>query len=879
MQMRMSCAALLGGVVLSCASIAALAGQGPSGSEDARAGRDGAERIDIERVLAGAHLIGVGDQVELIVPLPLDDAGRRIGAVGRQASYKGVCGPDGAVATPERLLAHARRDLERMNNPQRGSVSVTYGESPRFVVTYDSADAVLPLLFLPSFQAAAEYVDSRLDDRVEIRIDLSTDDIDGNVIGSASSVAYIFSYENYRKGLMAADNRQPEEGNFANALPLGTLPVRYDNSPTTTAEGLVVVNMTQVRAIFGESVVAQSNSITIELDNTADWDYFVYLDDQVDSGDLSLVDVAVHEITHGLGFRSQVQELGNNPHNRVSGLDLARFRGPPALVGVSGGAPISAAQFTMFPRWGDNLVFFDTSLYARVGSSNAVEFIELEGGDFSDSGSPLQPSHLAYRGDFVDKLGLMDPILLDSETYGPGYWGPNEFGPLTDMGWKIIRDIDIIGDCNGNGVFDLIDILNGARDADNDRRLDSCELFYGPGDPGGTYIDRLTETIYDADGADMLSQFDPDTGTVLNRRLVTSIDRDFNPSDAGTVRVYSGFIYAPAPDEYAFRVGQENDVKLEIAAETFFFFGDGNISSLISTSLPVFIQLEQGWHAFKLTALINESGPLRLVRESRSLGGWGPVPINNFSGTFFADCNGNGIDDQFDPDSDGDGIPDDCEEPDCDGDGVPDDEELDCDNNGVPDDCEPRGDVNAAFNVGVVGTEDELLEFGTCNSPSGFQFDTEIAIWDSNGDLIANNDDSVVPCNTGLLSRLDLQLPAGEYFIGTTGYNAFFSDGFGVDFSTNGCSDGGAYFLRVGASTVIADVDPGKVTFVRFTVDHGAGCSADINGDGLLNFFDLAAFIGLYNAGDPAADLAAPFGTLNFFDIAAYISAFNAGCP
>tara|TARA_R110000782_G_scaffold12913_5_gene38259 strand:+ start:2125 stop:2547 length:423 start_codon:yes stop_codon:yes gene_type:complete len=48
---------------------------------------------------------------------------------------------------------------------------------------------------------------------------------------------------------------------------------------------------------------------------------------------------------------------------------------------------------------------------------------------------------------------------------------------------------------------------------------------------------------------------------------------------------------------------------------------------------------------------------------------------------------------------------------------------------------------------------------------------------------------------------------------------------------------------------------------------------------GTLNFFDLAAFIGLYNAGDPAADLAPPFGTLNFFDISTYIALYNAGCP
>lgn len=56
-------------------------------------------------------------------------------------------------------------------------------------------------------------------------------------------------------------------------------------------------------------------------------------------------------------------------------------------------------------------------------------------------------------------------------------------------------------------------------------------------------------------------------------------------------------------------------------------------------------------------------------------------------------------------------------------------------------------------------------------------------------------------------------------------------------------------------------------------------CPADINGDGQLNFFDVAGYIALFNAGDPAADLAAPFGDLNFFDLAAYVALFNAGCP
>ncbi len=56
-------------------------------------------------------------------------------------------------------------------------------------------------------------------------------------------------------------------------------------------------------------------------------------------------------------------------------------------------------------------------------------------------------------------------------------------------------------------------------------------------------------------------------------------------------------------------------------------------------------------------------------------------------------------------------------------------------------------------------------------------------------------------------------------------------------------------------------------------------CPADITDDGNLNFFDLAAYLELFNAGDPAADLAAPYGTINFFDLAAYLDAFGAGCP
>ena len=57
-----------------------------------------------------------------------------------------------------------------------------------------------------------------------------------------------------------------------------------------------------------------------------------------------------------------------------------------------------------------------------------------------------------------------------------------------------------------------------------------------------------------------------------------------------------------------------------------------------------------------------------------------------------------------------------------------------------------------------------------------------------------------------------------------------------------------------------------------------AACPADITGDGLLNFFDVAAFLNAFTAMDPIADFTGD-GLYNFFDVAAFLNAFAAGCP
>jgi hypothetical protein len=84
-------------------------------------------------------------------------------------------------------------------------------------------------------------------------------------------------------------------------------------------------------------------------------------------------------------------------------------------------------------------------------------------------------------------------------------------------------------------------------------------------------------------------------------------------------------------------------------------------------------------------------------------------------------------------------------------------------------------------------------------------------------------------------------------------------------------------------------VDAGGATIAGVTISGETGldwpngpatCPPDLAAPfGVLNFFDVSAFLAAYNAQDPAADFAEPFGVFNFFDLSAFLAAYNAGCP
>jgi reprolysin-like metallo-peptidase family M12B len=55
-------------------------------------------------------------------------------------------------------------------------------------------------------------------------------------------------------------------------------------------------------------------------------------------------------------------------------------------------------------------------------------------------------------------------------------------------------------------------------------------------------------------------------------------------------------------------------------------------------------------------------------------------------------------------------------------------------------------------------------------------------------------------------------------------------------------------------------------------------CLADLNGDGMLDFFDLSTFLSAFSAQDPSADFNGD-GLFDFFDVSTFLNLFSAGCP
>lgn len=168
---------------------------------------------------------------------------------------------------------------------------------------------------------------------------------------------------------------------------------------------------------------------------------------------------------------------------------------------------------------------------------------------------------------------------------------------------------------------------------------------------------------------------------------------------------------------------------------------------------------------------------------------------------------------------------------------------------------------------------------------NGFAFDSQgrMYLQDQNSDAIYVTDDVstavtpliALPQDNNFSQGMTIDWSRGDVgYHAAVGYGAFpnyFSqiNTFSIDGTTYTLGDSFGPNDQDG----IPPVQPGDIA-----LPPAAGCEADLNGDGQLDFFDVSTFLSAFNAMDDLADFTGD-GSFDFFDVSAFLSAFNAGCP
>jgi len=167
-------------------------------------------------------------------------------------------------------------------------------------------------------------------------------------------------------------------------------------------------------------------------------------------------------------------------------------------------------------------------------------------------------------------------------------------------------------------------------------------------------------------------------------------------------------------------------------------------------------------------------------------------------------------------------------------------------------------DGTTAFVTQIAGPSDELVAIDVSDPMNPFvlgTFDTPGGAW--NVDVVGGTTAYVADQFSGL-SIVDVTDPTMMSLIGN-----YDTAGQGFDVVVDGST---AYLAEIPAGIMI------------FDIGNNCPCPADLTDDGVLDFFDISAFLTAMGNGDLAADFNND-GVLDFFDISSFLMAFGAGCP
>jgi hypothetical protein len=266
-----------------------------------------------------------------------------------------------------------------------------------------------------AFDRAAEFLESVFFDPITVIVDANTAPLGPSVLGSTGSTELSFDYQQLRNLMVAdADDDEGIVSQLPATLPTVSLPPDPLSPFTLTGAKANRANLKALGvdpATLGGPASQYNPSVIRDMSMTfsSDFDFDFDPTDGINSNQIDFVGVAIHEMLHGLGFVSSVDDVdylvsnSGLPRNvEIGPLDLFRFDPGVGASNFTGGTR------NMLP--GGNPVVYDGGIYNPQGFTIpglTLGDIPMSTGDFNGDG--FQASH--FKADDITHvtIGIMDP--------------------------------------------------------------------------------------------------------------------------------------------------------------------------------------------------------------------------------------------------------------------------------------------------------------------------------------------------------------------------------------------------------------------------------------------------------------------------------------
>lgn len=366
-----------------------------------------------------------------------------------------------------------------------------------------------------AFARAASFIDSLFSDPITVVVDAEIAPLPAGIIGETSSVEYHFTANEYDavRDLLINDSvgnedivtALPTSDQFSAILPTSAAHPFAIAGLAATRANLLALGMPASQLVAGPASAynpALKRDMSMTFSSRFPFDYNPA--DGISAGKIDFTGIVMHEIAHGLGFVSAVDDVdyalshwGASREVYPTTMDLFRLRPGDGAMDFSNN-PRVMAPGNLVP----NQVFYDGGVFDSSGipiPGLTIGDIPLSTGQFRGDGR--QASHWKDDALIHTTIGAMDP----SADFGQSIdWTDADTRALGLIGWNVVSRGTISGtlyqDLNGNGRRDPGEPgLPGVRvyiDANRDGVFEPSERSVLTDDLGNYFFDNLTAGDY-----------------------------------------------------------------------------------------------------------------------------------------------------------------------------------------------------------------------------------------------------------------------------------------------------------------------------------------------------------------------------------------------